>query len=248
MQNPHPSDAETARTVVEYGGPTRLRIAWAPGLGDVPYVPDENGEPWLLLPTDRTRDWPARSLTGVLHVEDGAGTGIAGSGVTVLVGGRILPVSAANQTRVAVALAAMRPLGALLDVGHGATLHHLSVEEIRLAGPVAAAVDLSAYVAARPDPVRPHAARILGHLACSHRAQLAGIVRGHLGAAPGWSPAEIVPLALDRYGIGIGYRDEPGSELTRVRVAFQAPIRGMAALGAALRAITPCACRAALRY
>jgi hypothetical protein len=238
-----PPLAETARTILEYGGPARLRIAWAAGLADVPYVPDRNGEPWLLLPTNRTGDWPSRDLTAVLHVEDPVGTGIAASGTSLLVGGHLSRVSAEAQTPLAIELAALRPLGALLDLGHGLALHHLSVTDIRLTGAVTAAVDLTAYVAARPDPVRPHAADILSHLAQSHRTQLAGILRVHLGADRAWAPADITPLTLDRHGLELAYREEPASELVRVRVPFHAPIRGMDGLGAALRAITPCACR-----
>jgi hypothetical protein len=237
-----PPPAETARTILEYGGPARLRIAWAPGLADVPYVPDRNGEPWLLLPAERTADWPGRDLSGVLHVEDPAGTGIAASGTSLLAGGRLSRVSPEAQTPIAVELAALRPLGALLDVGHGLALHHLAITDIRLTGTVSAAVDLATYVAARPDPVRPHAAHILSHLAQDHRATLAGILRTHLRARHGWSPADIVPLALDRHGLELAYREKPASQLVRVRVPFHAPIRGMVGLGAALRAITPCAC------
>jgi len=243
-----PPPAEIARTVLEYGGPARPRTAWAPGLSDVPYVPDRNGEAWLLLPGERTADWPDRDLTGIIQVEDPAGTGIAAAGTSVLVGGRLSRVSADMQTPMAVELAALRPLGALLDLGHGLALHHLAVTDIRLTGAVTAAVDLTAYVAARPDPVRPHAAHILGHLAHAHQTQLVGILQAHLGAGHGWTPAAIMPLTLDRYGLELAYREESGSELIRVRVPFQAPIREMAGLGAALRAITPCGCRTTLEH
>jgi hypothetical protein len=113
---------------------------------------------------------------------------------------------------------------------------------------VTAAVDLTAYVAARPDPVRPHAAQLLGHFAHAHQTQLAGILQAHLDAGDGWTPAAVMPLALDRYGLDLAYREEPGSEPVRVRVPFHAPIRDITGLGAALRAITPCGCRATLEH
>ena len=179
----------------------------------------------------------------MLHIDD-TGPG----GVTVLVGGRIGRIDGDAQQQVALALAAVRPLGALLDVGHGVSLHHLAVEEVRLTGPVTTTVDLAEYAAARPDPVRPHAAGVLGHLAREHRPQLAAILRVHLGAARGWRPAEVAPVTLDRYGLELIYREGHEGPMSRVRVPFQAPIRGLEALGAALRAITPCECRSALEY
>lgn len=231
-----PGAAERARTIVEYGGAARLRIAWAAGIGAVPYIPDESGEPWLLLPEERTAGWPGRDFAGVLHVEE--------DGDTALVGGRLAKVPADQQAGQALTLAALRPVGALLDVGHGVSLHHLAVEEIRLTGSATAPVDLAEYVAARPDPVRPHAARVLGHLALSHRPQLAAILHAHLGL-----PAvEVTPVGLDRFGLEFSYRARPGGDLRRERVPFQAPIRTFSALGAALRAITPCGCRATLEY
>jgi hypothetical protein len=88
---------------------------------------------------------------------------------------------------------------------------------------------------------------VLAHLAFAHRRQLAGILYGHLGAEPGRAAAGIVPIGLDRYGLDLAYLDGNG-QTVRTRVPFQAPIRCVAALGAALRAITPCACRTALEY
>ena len=237
-----PAPAELARTIVDCGSQARLRIAWSPGLSDVPYVPDENGEVWLLLPDDRSAGWPERDLTGVVHIDDGP------AGATALVGGRLTRVAPDTQQHVVLALAELRPLGALLDVGRGVTLHHLAVQEVRLTGSLTTTVELAGYATARPDPVRPHAAGLLGHLAREHRAHLAAILRAHLGAARGWVPAEVAPVTLDRYGLELIYRECHGESLRRVRVAFQAPIRGIEAVGAALRAITPCECRAALDY
>jgi hypothetical protein len=250
-----PPPAERARTIVEYGEQGRLRMAWASGLGEVRYIPDENGEPWLLLPDDRSAGWPDgdRRLSGVLYLDDPAdgsrrrpdGGRLTSTGVRVLLGGRLGRVSPDAQTAVALALAELRPVGALLDVGHGMTLHHLAVEEIRLVGggPGTGTLDLTAYAVARPDPVRPHAADVLAHLDSAHRRQLRAILAAHLGRQGGWAPAEVSPVAIDRYGIELAYRAEPAGGPVLVRVPFQAPIRSIEALGAAVRAITPCACR-----
>jgi hypothetical protein len=242
-----PRLAELARSVVECGGPARLRIAWAPGIGDVPYIPDagdpDDGGVWLLLPDDRTTGWPSRDLTGVLHIDE-SGPG----GVTVLIGGRLARVAGDAQHQLALALATLRPLGALLDVGRGVTPYRLAAAEVRITGPITATVDLAEYGVARPDPVRPYAAGVLGHLAREHREQLGAILRAHLGAPPGWTAAEVTPATLDRYGLELIYRESAGGPIGRIRVPFQAPIRGIEALGAALRAITPCECRSALDY
>lgn len=251
--------AERAGTIVECGRQARLSLPWAPGIGAVNYIPDENGEPWLLLPDHATAGWPDDPRRpGVLYLEDPpdgsrrqpGGASPTGSGVRVLLGGWLGRIGAGVQTAVAMALAELRPDGALLDVGHGTSLFHLAVEEIRLvgAGPETETVELAAFAAARPDPVRPHAADVLAHLDSAHRLQLAAILGAHLGRPRGWAPAEVWPVTVDRYGIELAYRTDPTVEPVQVRVPFHAPIRAAEAIGAAVRAITPCGCRPGLHH
>lgn len=97
-------------------------------------------------------------------------------------------------------------------------------------------VELSAFEAAAPDPLRHSAARIVDHLAAAHRADLLACLR-----AQGREALAVVPRAVDRYGLTLACLDADG--VRTVRLAFPGgPLADAAGLEAAWVLPLRCAC------
>lgn len=115
---------------------------------------------------------------------------------------------------------------ALLDIGSGRTVLYVDVAEVHVADAGADPDDVGAvavvspqdYASARPDPLSGTEAALLGHLVAGHPGELrrlAELVPAEL--RPG-SPAGLVPVALDRYGLVLRCGTED------VRLPFGAPV------------------------
>ncbi|SNS12943.1 Protein of unknown function [Geodermatophilus pulveris] len=154
--------------------------------------------------------------------------------------GWLTPLRPADRRAAALEVAAVRPVGALLDVGRGATLLRLDVAEVVLReGSRCTEVGPQAYAQARPDPLAAVEARVLQHLDRTHPEVLdllgARLPAGELG------PRDVVrPLGVDRLGYRLrierptGHRD--------VRVPFPRPLTCPGQLAAATRRLV-CAAR-----
>ncbi|WP_228563108.1 DUF2470 domain-containing protein [Catenulispora rubra] len=94
------------------------------------------------------------------------------------------------------------------------------------------------FAAAEPDPLAEYEADLLQHLAASHGGELGwlcALVEGRDGdGAPGM-PLDVVPLALDRFGLRVRFSDGGGS--FDARFQFPAAVTDVAELRRTVRAL-----------
>ncbi|NLU73712.1 DUF2470 domain-containing protein [Streptomyces sp. HNM0575] len=104
----------------------------------------------------------------------------------------------------------------------------------------AEAVEPDDFVAAVPDPLAPHEAELLQHLAASHDDQmrtLCGLL-GEPGPACAAAGARAVPLSVDRYGMRVrfcGIEGEAAGACFDARFEFPDPVEDVAQLRRAMR-------------
>lgn len=92
------------------------------------------------------------------------------------------------------------------------------------------------FAAAEPDPLAGHEAELLQHLAAAHGTELGwlcALVDRHRAASG--VPQEVVPLALDRFGLRIRFSDRDGS--FDARFQFPSPVTEVSQLRQAVRAL-----------
>ncbi|WP_079122596.1 DUF2470 domain-containing protein [Streptomyces abyssalis] len=104
----------------------------------------------------------------------------------------------------------------------------------------AEAVEPDDFAAAAPDPLAPHEADLLQHLAASHDDQmrtLCGLL-GETGPACAAAGAQAVPLSVDRYGMRVRFcgleGHQPGACFD-ARFEFPDPVNDVAQLRQAMR-------------
>ncbi|MBS2533806.1 hypothetical protein KGQ20_13610 [Catenulispora sp. NF23] len=92
------------------------------------------------------------------------------------------------------------------------------------------------FAAAEPDPLAAHEADLLQHLAAAHGTELGWLCAlvDRRRAASG-VPQEVVPLALDRFGLRIRFSDRDGS--FDARFQFPSPVTEVSQLRQAVRAL-----------
>jgi uncharacterized protein DUF2470 len=131
----------------------------------------------------------------------------------------------------AVAFAEVAPVGALLDVGRGASLLSLDLAEVVLgeSGTVTE-VDPEEYRAAAPDPLAGLEAAALQHLDAAHPEELA-LLRARVPRSPAADDV-VRPLGLDRYGFRLRIEQRHGH--ADVRVPFAEPVIDPEQLGVAV--------------
>jgi len=155
--------------------------------------------------------------------------------------GWLTPVAQAEQRTAALAFADVAPVGALLDVGRGATLLRLDLAEVVL-GECGAVTEVAPeeYLAAAPDPLAEVEAQALQHLVGAHPEELA-LLRSRLPAA--WvAAADVVrPLGLDRFGFRLRIEQPRGHR--DVRVPFARPVASVADLAPAINQLMCAATR-----
>ena len=96
------------------------------------------------------------------------------------------------------------------------------------------------FAAAAPDPLAPHEAELLQHLAASHHEQLRGLcgLLGEGGAACAAERGRAVPLSLDRFGMRVRFCDLEGYRADAcfdARFEFPEPVADVAQLRRAMR-------------
>ena len=119
------------------------------------------------------------------------------------------------------------------DRGRLAFLVDVSV--VRLGMVQHARVDLDAFDAAEPDPLRQDAPRVLAHLRVAHTDQLTACVRA-VGHPAQWAQA----TALDRYGMTVLAVSSAGVD--EVRLSFPEPVRRLQDLRPGLGCLLMCRC------
>ncbi|NYD23952.1 DUF2470 domain-containing protein [Kineococcus aurantiacus] len=151
----------------------------------------------------------------------------------------ILP---ADQRRVAQTAAAVRPLGALLDVGTTRSVWRLEVADVRVT--TATGVHLledEEFTAAAPDPLYDDEDGIVAHLETHHRDALVGWVLDALPAGQAHEAREVAVVGADRYGLDVLVT--VGGGTTTLRAAFAAPVRDGRDVARALCGLFGCPCR-----
>jgi len=160
----------------------------------------------------------------------------------VWLSGWLTEVPGADRRAAALAFADVAPVGALLDLGRGATLLRLDLAEVVL-GECGTVTEVTPedYRAAIPDPLAEVEAQALRHLDDAHPDELA-LLRSRV---PGrWlTDGDVVrPLGLDRCGFRLRIEQRAGHR--DVRVPFARPIGSTAELAAAVDQLM-CAARRA---
>jgi hypothetical protein len=155
----------------------------------------------------------------------------------------ILP---ADQRRVAQTAAAVRPLGALLDVGSTRLVWRLEVADVRVT--TATGVHLledEEFTAAAPDPLYDDEDGIVAHLEDDHRDALIGWVLDALPAEQARETREVAVIGVDRYGLDV--LATVGSGTMTLRAGFPEPVRHEHDVVRALCGLFRCPCGGAGR-
>jgi hypothetical protein len=150
----------------------------------------------------------------------------------------ILP---ADQRRVAQTAAAVRPLGALLDVGTTRRIWRLEIADVRVT--TSAGVHLledEQFTTAAPDPLYDDEDGIVAHLETNHRDALIGWVLGELPEAQARETREVAVVGADRYGLDVLVTIGGGT--TTLRATFDEPVRGEHDVVRALCRLFGCPC------
>ncbi|MFD5429863.1 DUF2470 domain-containing protein [Streptomyces sp. NPDC127084] len=241
-----PTKAERVRTLVEYKASVSLTLPgardhapgfWEPAARTV--TPE--GDVVLLVPWDSPTARAAAyaqddDLTCVMEITD-----IAPVAVRQRVRGRarlagwLTAARGEDRGRCIELLAERHPVGAVpesdgeqpawmpvrLEVGE------ISLDDLWGAG----CVNPELLAAARPDPIARHEADLLQHLHSAHGDQVRALCT-LLGGRPGTGPAEVrevVPLAVDRFGLRVRLTGTDGAVLD-ARFDFPEPVEDVAGL------------------
>ncbi len=150
----------------------------------------------------------------------------------------ILP---ADQRRVAQTAAAVRPLGALLDVGTTRRIWRLEVADVRVttAGGVHLLED-EEFTTAVPDPLYDDEDGIVAHLEANHRDALIGWVLGELPEEQARETREVAVVGADRFGLDVLVTIGGGTRT--LRATFAEPVRHEHDVVRALCRLFSCPC------
>ena len=233
---PEPSHAERARTIV--AGQTRAALSTLsldpPGtpFGSViTFGTDAAGRPSFFVSTmaEHTRNLDADARASVLVVEDTpAGADPLASGRVTLMGevGEVTDPDERAAARAGYLVA--NPAAFYVDYGDFRCLR-LEVTGLRYVGGFGRMswVDVAAYAAARPDPLAPAAAAIIGHMNTDHADALVTLChfdRGNVdrgsGGASQPSVVAAAMTAVDRYGFEVVAHLADGHQAA-LRIAFR---------------------------
>lgn len=125
--------------------------------------------------------------------------------------GWVEDLPAAGQRQLAGAIAAARPLGALLDVGAEWRLYRFEIGEIRVTtGAGTRVVEAADFAAAEPDPLYENEDHVVGHLEEHHRDQTIEYALRRLDET---AVSDVTVVGLDRYGLDLlcAVRSEPAT-------------------------------------
>lgn len=239
-----PTVAERARTVAARPA-AAVCAAGIDGSRVLGHATTADGQVLLVVPTDgdvctAVAHSADGDLAALLLVTDHAPVPLREPvRAQVWLSGWLTPVPEPEVRAAAVAFAEVAPVGALLDVGRGATLLSLDLAEVVLGecGTVTE-VEPAEYLAAAPDPLVGLEAAALQHLDVAHPEELA-LLRTRVPRS-GAADDVVRPLGLDRYGFRLRIEQRRGH--ADVRVPFAEPVSDPAQLGAAVHRLM-CATR-----
>jgi heme iron utilization protein len=216
-----PSDAERSRTLI---GAARTGALATIGDGGFPFgslvshAVDPAGRPLLLLSdlAEHSRNLAADPRASLMATEAGSGDPLALARVTVV--GTVGELRGDERAAALEVYRAAQP-GAFYAGFGDFRLYRLEVVSVRYVGGFGRMSWVSAedYTAAEPDPLRPHARRIVDHMNDDHADALVLFCQV-FGGRPDTVEARMV--GVDRYGFAVLARDEPGGEETAVRLPF----------------------------
>jgi len=242
-----PTLAERARTVATRSG-AAVCAAGIDGSRMLAHATTAGGQVLVVVPTDgdvatAVRGSADGDLAALLLVTDHAPVELRDPvRAQVWLSGWLTPLLPGDLQAATLAFADVAPVGALLDVGHGATMLRLDLAEVVL-GECGTVSELAPedYLAAAPDPLAEVEAQALQHLDEAHPEELA-LLCSRVPAA--WlSHGDVVrPLGLDRWGFRL--RIEGGSGHRDVRVPFAEPVAAAEELAGAINRLM-CAARRA---
>jgi heme iron utilization protein len=218
-----PTDAERSRTLVAAVGTAALAT-----IGDfgfpfgslVSHAVDARGRPLLLLSdlAEHSRNLAGDPRASLMAVERGPGDPLALARVTVLGTVEELPD---DEREAALAVYRAAQPGAFYSGFADFRLYRMAVSSVRYVGGFGRMswVGADDYAAAEPDPLRPHAERIIAHMNDDHADALVRFCRV-FGERPDTATARMV--GVDRYGFAVLAADRPGGDEVAVRLRFDA--------------------------
>jgi putative heme iron utilization protein len=217
-----PSDAERSRTLI---GAVRTGSLATIGDGGFPFgslvshAVDPSGRPLLLLSdlAEHSRNLAGDPRASLMATEVGTGDPLALARVTVI--GRVGELQGDERAAALEIYQEAQP-GAFYAGFADFRLYRLDVESVRYVGGFGRMswVDAESYAEAEPDPLRPHAERIIAHMNDDHADSLVLFCR-RFADRPATTEARMV--AVDRYGFAVLATDEAGGQETAVRLPFE---------------------------
>lgn len=117
----------------------------------------------------------------------------------------------------------------------GRLTYGVEVGAVLLGAGTPARVEVEAYLAAEPDPLRHEAPAVLAHLRDAHAGQLTACLRA-LGHDAQWAE----PSALDRHGLTVVAVGLEG--VATIRLSFPEPVRRLQDLRPGLGTVLLCRC------
>jgi hypothetical protein len=235
-----PTVAERARTVAGRPG-VAVCAAGIDGSRVLGHATTADGQVLVVVPTDGEVCTAVRSsadgdLAALLMVTDHAPVPLREPvRAQAWLSGWLTPVRGADERAAVLAFAEVAPVGALLDVGSGATLLWLDLAEVVL-GECGTVTEVTpeAYRAAAPDPLAQVEALALQHLDDAHPEELA-VLRSRVPVS--WlADGDVVrPLGLDRCGFRLRIERRAGHR--DVRVPFAEPVTTPDELGPAVQTL-----------
>jgi putative heme iron utilization protein len=218
-----PTDAERSRTLVASVATASLATIGEGGFpfgSLVSHAVDERGRPLLLLSdlAEHTRNLGGDGRASLMAVETGEGDPLALARVTVL--GEVEELRGDERAAALPTYRAAQP-GAFYAEFADFRLYRLEVSSVRYVGGFGRMswVTAADYADAEPDPLRPHAARIVEHMNDDHADSLVLFCRV-FGGRPETSRARMV--GVDRYGFAVLAADGPDADEVAVRLRFDA--------------------------
>ena len=223
---PEPSYAERARTLVHLGRSGALsslsrRHPGHPFGSVMPYAPDDQGVPLLLISTMamHTQNLEADPRASLLITQPGwADDPLAGGRVTLM--GRALRVPAPERAAARERYLERQPRAAYWVDFEDFGFWRLEVSDVYFVGGFAAMdwITGAGYAAARPDPLADAAEEIVAHMNRDHADALLTLARTH--ADPGAEEATM--LSVDRLGFRVRVRS--GERIHGARIPFTSEV------------------------
>ena len=220
-----PTDAERSRTLITAVSTAALATIGEAGFpfgSLVSHAVDPRGRPLLLLSdlAEHTRNLAGDRRASLMAVERGDGDPLALARVTVM--GTVAELRGDERAAALPTYRAAQP-GAFYAEFADFRLYRLAVESVRYVGGFGRMswVTAEEYTAAEPDPLRPHAARIIEHMNDDHADALVMYCKV-FADRPNTVQARMV--GVDRYGFAVLAADRPDGDEVAVRLRFDSPV------------------------